>query len=76
MRIGHIHTNWWGVEASRSKFKHSLNLFSRYIVLLNDFPDARTDFQIFKNRSHRHPGIFENPRAAAPARDTLHGGAL
>jgi hypothetical protein len=44
--------------------------------LLDDFLDARTRLKVFKDGSNGHPGIFENPCAATPAGNALHGGAL
>jgi len=64
------------VEAAGGKFKNRLNLLPSDIVLLDDFLDARTHFEVFKNRSNRHPGVLENPGAAAAARHALHNGAL
>ncbi len=65
-----------GVKAAGGKFKHGLNLFPRNIVLLDNFLNARTDFQIFKNRSDGHPGIFKDPCSAASIRHTFDGGTL
>jgi hypothetical protein len=44
--------------------------------LLDDFLNVRAGFEVFKDRSDRHTGILENPRAAAPPRHALDGGAL
>src|ERR1017187_3298186 len=64
------------VEATGGKFEHSLNLFSRYMKLLDDFLYARTRLKIFKNRSNGHPGIAKHPCAAASVRHAFDGGTL
>ena len=66
MRIrpaGYTGRNRWRVEATRRKFKNRFNLLPRDIVLLDDFLNARTYFEVFKDRGDRHPGIAEHPRA-------------
>jgi hypothetical protein len=58
------------------KFEDRLNLFSRYMKLLDDFLYARTRLKIFKNRSHGHPGTAKHPCAAASVRHAFDGGTL
>src|ERR1035437_3336493 len=64
------------VEAASSKFEHCLNLLPRYMKLLDDFLDARTRLEIFKNRNHRHPGIAEYPCSTTSVRHAFDGGTL
>ncbi len=47
-RTGCANRNRRRVEPPRGKFEHRLNLLSSDIVLLDDFLDARTDFEVSK----------------------------
>src|SRR5258708_3602274 len=76
VRGGRGGRNLWGVQAAGGKFQHGLNLFSRYVELLNDFLDARTGLQILKDRRDRHTCAAKHPRAAAFAGNALHRRAL
>ncbi len=64
------------VEATSGKFKNRLNLLPRDVVLLDDFLDARTNFEVFKDCSDGHSGVLKHPRAAASVRHTFYGGTL
>lgn len=74
-RNGRTHENR-RVKTTGSEFENCLNLLTRHMKLFDYFLDVRTGFEIFKDRCHWHPGIFENPSAAASARHALHGGTL
>lgn len=64
------------IEAAGGKFENCLNLFSPHMKLFDDFLDARSSFQILKNRSHRHAGIPKHPGATTSVRHAFHGIAL
>jgi hypothetical protein len=59
------------IEAPGCEFKHRLNLLPRDIVLLDYFFNARAHFKVFKNRSHRHPGILKKTHAPLRLPGTL-----
>src|ERR1700690_1772173 len=64
MRISHAcraDRNRRGVKAAGRKFQHGLNLLPRHVVLFHDLLDARTVFEVFKNRGNRHTGVTKPP---------------
>jgi hypothetical protein len=52
-----------GFQTSRREIKHSDNLLARHVVLLHDFLNGQSVFEVFKNRRHRHPRPAKDPRA-------------
>src|SRR5665213_2084909 len=79
MRIGHrscVYRHRRRVETAGGEFEHGLNLFSRYMKLLDDFFMARARLKIFKHGSDGHSGAAKYPRATAPFRHAFDGGAL
>jgi len=63
-------------ETARREVKNRFDFLPRDRILLDDFLNARTHFQIFKNRGNGHPGIFEHPCATDLAGNAFHCRAL
>jgi hypothetical protein len=66
----------WRVETSSGELKYGVDLFARYIKLLNDFVYAGSGFKVVEDGGCGHPGITKHPSAAQSTRRALYGGAL
>ncbi len=64
------------VETSSGKLEHRIDLFARYVELLDDFIYAGAGLKIVEYGGDGHPGTAKHPCAAQSARHTFYGGAF
>lgn len=56
------------------KLKYGLDLFARYVALLNDFVNTGTDFEVFKDSSDGHPRVAKHSGSTSSVSHTFNGG--
>jgi hypothetical protein len=64
------------VETSSGKLKYRVDLFARYIELLNDFVYAGSGFEVVEHGGDGHPGTAKHPCPAQSGRNTFYGRAF
>jgi hypothetical protein len=64
------------VETSSGKLKYRIDLFARYVELLDDIVYAGAGFKVVEHGGDGHPGVAKYPCAAQSARYTFYGEAF
>ena len=64
------------IETTRGKVQNTSNLLWCEMKPLGHLANCSSGFQIFKDCSYRHPGIFEDPCPGNSSWNTFHGWAL
>ena len=55
------------IETSRGKLKYRIDLFPRYIELLDNLPYARAGFEVLKHGRYGHSSTAKHPCTAQAA---------
>jgi hypothetical protein len=71
-----VRREWRRVETPGREFENRVDLFPRYVELLDDIVDAGSGFEVLEYGGYRHPRVAEHPGAAESSRHSLHRGTL